>query len=175
MPRRSTWRLAAALMLASCGGRADGPAPPVPEAGAELPGRIGSPEALRFRGDAGRRQFEAAEALRLKGDFAAALAEYNKLLPLEVKPLGPEEWPDYDSLDHWAALAMSECFESLGRLDRALEMALLARDRFRFYDPAGSTVQAAKLSLAQRIESLEKRLAAPEKPYNAQKPPETAE
>ncbi|GEM_PF-3593550 len=109
-------------------------------------------------GEDASRRFEEAARLMEEGSYAEAIRAFNELLPRRVEPLEEGAFPDYDCWDHRAALRISACFEKLGRLDRALEFAKLARDKYPYYDASGTRLKIARAELDQRIRALEEKI-----------------
>lgn len=95
---------------------------------------------------------KASKALQEDGRDAEAITVLNMVFASKYEP------QVLDSCQHAACIQLSETYERRGELARALEFAILARDKYKYHDWCGVMVMSIRASVDERIAALSERL-----------------
>jgi tetratricopeptide (TPR) repeat protein len=102
-------------------------------------------------------QYNVGIVLKEREEYDEAIAEFFKLLSSNVddRDPGADIMEAYRNYRHKAALRISECYEGKHDFRRAIEYALLARDKHQYHTWCGTCAKSAEDALTKRIERLE--------------------
>ena len=105
----------------------------------------------------GDAQYDVGLVLHEQQKYDEAVVEYAKLFPSHVNDyaVDPESSDELKNYRFKAAMRISECYEAKKDFSRALEYALLARDRYKFLSWCKTCLQTVKDNLDQRITQLQ--------------------
>ena len=95
--------------------------------------------------------------------YDAALTEYTKIFSSNANEnlLDPESSEDYPNYRFKAALRISECYEATKDLKKALEYALMARDRYKFVSYCKDCLRNTRQNVENRVKQLEQAVNKP--------------
>jgi len=89
--------------------------------------------------------------------YDEAMIQYAKIFPANVNEnvLDVESGEDYPNYRFRAALRMSECYEAKKDMAKALEYALLARDRYKFVSYCKDCLRDTRQNVENRVKKLQ--------------------
>src|SRR5205814_3233270 len=98
-----------------------------------------------------------------EGRFDEALAEYAKIFTCNANEnlIDPESSEDYPNYKFKAAIRSSECYEARKDMAKALEFALLAKDRYPFVSYCKDCLLKTRQNIAKRVEQLQAAVKVP--------------
>ena len=89
--------------------------------------------------------------------YDEAIVQYAKIFPSKVEEnmIDPESGDDYPNYRFRAALRISECYEAKKEGAKALEYALLARDRYKFVSYCKDCLRDTRQNVENRVKKLQ--------------------
>ena len=92
--------------------------------------------------------------------YDEAMIQYAKIFPANVNEnvLDVESGEDYPNYRFRAALRMSECYEAKKNSVKALEYALLARDRYKFISYCKDCLRETRQNVENRVKKLQEEV-----------------
>jgi len=102
--------------------------------------------------------------------YDAAMAEYTKIFSSNANEnlLDPESSEDFPNFRFKAARGISECYEAKKDFKKALEYALMARDRYKFVSYCKDCMFKTRQNIETRVKQLEEAVNKPASPATVQ-------
>jgi tetratricopeptide (TPR) repeat protein len=101
--------------------------------------------------------------LQTEQKYDAAVAEYARIFTCKLNEnlLDLESSEDYPNYKHKAAIRISECYEATKDPARALEYALMARDRYKFVSYCKDCMFKTRQNIDKRVRQLQEAVKKP--------------